>query len=191
MERNEVLKKVEAAMPNERFKHTLGVEKAAVELAEHYHMDVEKARITALLHDYAKYYRDEDAIKIIENEQYDPRLLKFHRSLWHAPVGAYLAETEFGITDNEILEAIRLHTTGSASMTDFDKLIYLADYTEPGRTFPGVYKARRLALKSLDEAMLFALSNTITHLIKKNQSVFPDTLDAYNYFVNLNLEGDY
>lgn len=84
MERNEVLKKVEAAMPNERFKHTLGVEKAAVELAEHYHMDVEKARITALLHDYAKYYRDEDAIKIIENEQYDPRLLKFHRSLWHA-----------------------------------------------------------------------------------------------------------
>ncbi|MBA5770845.1 phosphohydrolase, partial [Escherichia coli] len=53
------------------------------------------------------------------------------------------------------------------------------------------YKARRLALKSLNEAMLFALSNTITHLVKKQQLVFPDTLDAYNYFVNLNLEGDY
>lgn len=191
MERNEVLKKVEAAMPNERFKHTLGVEKVAVELAEHYHMDIEKARITALLHDYAKYYPDDKAKEIIENEQYDPRLLEFHRSLWHAPVGAYLAEKEFGITDNEILEAIRVHTTGSASMSDFDKLIYLADYTEPGRTFPGVYKARRLALKCLDEAMLFALSSTITHLIKKQQSVFPDTLEAYNYFVNLNLEGDY
>lgn len=191
MERNEVLKKVEAAMPNERFKHTLGVEKAAIELAEHYQMDIEKARITALLHDYAKYYPDDKAKEIIENEQYDPRLLEFHRSLWHAPVGAYLAEKEFGITDNEILEAIRVHTTGSASMSDFDKLIYLADYTEPGRTFPGVYKARRLALKSLDEAMLFALSSTIMHLIKKQQSVFPDTLEAYNYFVNLNLEGDY
>ncbi|MBC1423663.1 HD domain-containing protein [Listeria seeligeri] len=191
MERNEVLKKVEVAMPNERFKHTLGVEKAAIELAEHYHMDIEKARITALLHDYAKYYPDDKAKEIIENEQYDPRLLEFHRSLWHAPVGAYLAEKEFGITDNEILEAVRVHTTGSASMSDFDKLIYLADYTEPGRTFPGVYKARRLALKSLDEAMLFALSSTIMHLIKKQQSVFPDTLEAYNYFVNLNLEGDY
>ncbi|EUJ32817.1 hypothetical protein MFLO_05959 [Listeria floridensis FSL S10-1187] len=190
MNRNEILEKVKHAMPENRFIHTLGVEEMAVKYAEMYGASPEKASIAALLHDYAKYYPDEKARQVVIHENMDPLLLKYDRALLHAPVGAYLAEQEFGITDPEILEAIRVHTTGSTSMSKLDKILFLADYTEPNRDFPGVNEARKITAESLDEGMLFALGRTIEYLASKRQPIFPDTFESFNAFAFLIKEGD-
>ena len=110
-------------------------------------------------------------------------LLEYNSELWHAPVGAYLVETKVGITDCEILEAIRYHTSGRANMSLLEKVVYLADYIEPGRHFPGVEEVRELAQRDLDEALIQAVKNSILFLMKKNQSVYPLTLTMYNDLV--------
>ncbi|WP_163653015.1 bis(5'-nucleosyl)-tetraphosphatase (symmetrical) YqeK [Listeria sp. PSOL-1] len=183
MKRTEMLEKVKQAMPEKRYLHSLGVETTAIHLAEHYNIPTEKASIAGILHDYAKYYSNEHAKEVIINQKLDPRLLDFHPSIWHGPVGSYLIQQAFAVTDPEIIEAIRVHTTGKAAMSTLDKIIYLADYTEPGRDFPGVDKARELVEKSLDDAMLYALEQTMIFLAGRNSLIFPDTLDAYNDFV--------
>ncbi len=80
---------------------------------------------------------------MIENKV-DQRLFNFHHELWHAPVGAIIAASEFNVTDKEVLNAIRYHTTGRAGMSKLEKVIYVADMTEPGRNFPGVENLREL-----------------------------------------------
>ncbi|RDX02821.1 bis(5'-nucleosyl)-tetraphosphatase (symmetrical) YqeK [Listeria kieliensis] len=190
MNREEMLEKIKQAMPEKRFQHTLGVEKTAILYAEIYGESTEKASVAALLHDYAKYYPDDQAEKLIRSEKMDPRLLEYSHALWHAPVGAYLAKHEFGVTDAEILEAIRVHTTGSAKMNKLDKILFLADYTEPGRDFPGVEEARVYSKTSLDAGMLFALRRTIAYISSKEQPIFPDTFESYNAFAFLKQEGD-
>ncbi len=99
-------------------------------------------------------------------------LLDYNAELWHAPVGAYLAEKEAGITDPEILDAIRYHTSGRPGMTLLDKVIYVADYIEPGRHFPGVEEVRRLAETDLNEALIQAMKNTMIFLMKKTSRSF-------------------
>ncbi|EUJ46264.1 bis(5'-nucleosyl)-tetraphosphatase (symmetrical) YqeK [Listeria riparia] len=190
MNREEILEAVKEAMPEKRFIHTLGVEKTALELAEHYDIDVKQTSTAALLHDYAKYVDKEAMMAMMVEQKMDPKLFTYNQELWHAPVGAFLAKEKFGVEDEAILQAIACHTTGNAAMSTLDKIIYLADYTEPNRSFPGVYKARRLSFDSLDAAMLFALANTITFLITKRQPIFPDTFEAYNYFARLQIEGE-
>ncbi|MBC6315377.1 bis(5'-nucleosyl)-tetraphosphatase (symmetrical) YqeK [Listeria grandensis] len=190
MNREEVLEALREAMPEKRFIHTLGVEKTALELADHYKIDRDQASTAALLHDYAKYMNKEEMMGIMVEQKMDPKLFTYNQELWHAPVGAFFAKTKFGVEDEVILSAIACHTTGNAAMSTLDKILYLADYTEPNRSFPGVYKARRLSFDSLDNAMLFALSNTITFLVTKRQPIFPDTFEAYNYFARLQFEGE-
>jgi predicted HD superfamily hydrolase involved in NAD metabolism len=107
-------------------------------------------------------------------------LLEYNSELWHAPAGAYLAEKEAGIIDPEVLEAIRFHTSGRPGMTLLDKIIYLADYIEPGRHFPGVEEVRNVAKENLDKALIMAVKNTIIFLLKKNQTVYPETFYTYN-----------
>ncbi|AQY51207.1 hypothetical protein PWEIH_11920 [Listeria weihenstephanensis FSL R9-0317] len=190
MNREEILEAVKEAMPEKRFIHTLGVEKTALELADHYKIDRNKVSLAALLHDYAKYMDKEAMMAVMVEQKMDPKLFTYNQELWHAPVGAFFAKTKFDVDDEDVLQAISCHTTGNAAMTTLDKILYLADYTEPNRSFPGVYKARRLSFDSLDKAMLFALANTITFLITKRQPIFPDTFDAYNYFARLQIEGE-
>ncbi|BCE15522.1 hypothetical protein RSC3_02878 [Bacillus paralicheniformis] len=111
-------------------------------------------------------------------------MLDFHHELWHAPAGAALVKTEVGITDEDILSAIRFHTSGRPNMTLLEKVIYVADYIEPGRRFPGVEEVRTLAEEDLDLALIQALKNTMTFLISKNQAVYPETVATYNALVN-------
>jgi predicted HD superfamily hydrolase involved in NAD metabolism len=109
--------------------------------------------------------------------------------LWHAPVGAYLVEKEVGIVDSDILNAIRFHTSGRPNMTLLEKIIYVADYIEPGRHFPGVEEVRELAKLSLNKALIMAIHNTIVFLMKKKQQIYPDTFLTYNDLVkNLEVE---
>ena len=110
-------------------------------------------------------------------------LLEYGDELLHAPVGAYLVQKEVGITDPEVLAAISHHTSGRVNMTLLDKIVYLADYIEPGRSFPGVEEVRQLAKESLETALLQSVSNTLTFLIKNNQAVYPDTFHFYNALI--------
>lgn len=183
MEREKALRIVKAQLTEHRYQHTIGVMETAIKLAEKYGEDVQKAELASIFHDYAKFRPKDEMRQIIVEQNMPAELLDFNSELWHAPVGAYLAEKEAGISDHGVLDAIRYHTSGRVGMTVLDKIIYLADYIEPGRHFPGVDEVRAMAAADLDKALIQSMKNTIQFLLKKNQPVFPDTFNAYNSIV--------
>ncbi len=148
MNRNEALQLVKVQITEKRYVHTLGVAESAALLAKRFGADVKKAELAAIFHDYAKFRSKDEMKQIIVSQNMAKELLDFHSELWHAPVGAYLVEHEAGITDRDILDAIAYHTTGRIGMTVLEKVVYLADYIEPGRSFPGVDEVRELATKA-------------------------------------------
>ncbi|NSL50258.1 bis(5'-nucleosyl)-tetraphosphatase (symmetrical) YqeK [Calidifontibacillus erzurumensis] len=180
MDRQKALQIVKKQLTDKRYEHTIGVMETSIQLAKKYGADVKKAELAAIFHDYAKFRPKEEMEKIIISQKLPSQLLDYHSELWHAPVGAYLVKEEAGIDDEEILQAIRYHTTGNKDMTLLDKIVFLADYIEPGRKFPGVDHVRELSQQSLDKAVIQALKNTIKFLLDKNQLIYPDTLETYN-----------
>ncbi|PQE67644.1 bis(5'-nucleosyl)-tetraphosphatase (symmetrical) YqeK [Enterococcus faecium] len=181
--RENLMQKIQMGMSEQRFKHVLGVEETAVALAKKYGASPEKASIAALTHDYAKERPDEEFKMVIVRDGFDPELLNYNNAIWHGLVGASFVERELGITDAEILHAIRVHTTGAAKMSLLDKIIYVADYIEPGRDFPGVQDARAIAWADLDEAVAFETKHTLAHLLAQEQQIYPKTIETYNYWV--------
>ncbi|WP_195572630.1 bis(5'-nucleosyl)-tetraphosphatase (symmetrical) YqeK [Paenibacillus sp. 1001270B_150601_E10] len=178
--REELMKAVREQMPEHRWAHTEGVMHAAVALAKRYGADPVKADLAALLHDVAKYWRTDKMEQIIREQLLPAELLEHDKSLWHAPVGAFVAEYEYGITDPEILDAIRYHTSGRENMTLLDRIVCLADYIEPGRDFPGVDHIRELAEHHLDQALVAGFDSTISFLLEKKRRIFPLTVIARN-----------
>ncbi|PEE05664.1 phosphohydrolase [Bacillus pseudomycoides] len=180
MNREKALEIVKQQMHEKRYIHTIGVMETAIELAKLYGVDEKKAEMAAIFHDYAKCRPIQEMEDIIKQEELPKDLLHYNKELWHAPVGAYLVEKEVGITDSEILQAITYHTSGHEEMTMLDKVIYVADYIEPGRKFPGVEEARELAQEDINKALLFALKRTIQFLMEKDQTIYPLTFQTYN-----------
>jgi predicted HD superfamily hydrolase involved in NAD metabolism len=180
LSREEIIEKVSEALSARRLKHVLGVEEAAIQLAERYDADVEKVSIAALLHDYAKEQSDEEMRDVIISENMDLELLQYGNNIWHGPVGAILVKKLFGIEDEEILDAIRHHTVGSPTMGLIEQIIYVADFIEPGRSFPGVETARELAEHDLKETIAFSTIHTIEHLLEKNIQIYPKAIETYN-----------
>ena len=183
MDRELLMQTVQMHMSEKRFTHVLGVEKAAVALAEKYGASAEKASIAALTHDYAKERPDDEFELVIKRDGFDLELLNWNNAVWHGIVGADFVQRELGIDDQEILQAIRLHTTGAAEMSLLDKIIYVADYIEPGRDFPGVVEARELAMVDLDEAVRYETKHTLQHLLETEKAVYPKTIETYNRWV--------
>lgn len=179
-DREMLMEKVQMRMSEKRFIHVLGVEEMAVGLAARNGVDVDRASIAALTHDYAKERPDDEMRYIIETEGFDLDLLNYGNPIWHGIVGAYLVEKELKIQDAEILEAIRIHTTGAAEMTPLAKVLFVADYVEKSRNFPGVEEARKLALEDLNQAVYYEMKHTLLHLVDKNQVIYPPALTAYN-----------
>lgn len=183
MERSKAISIIRDHLPEKRFIHTMGVMETAIQLANKYGCDEKKAELAAIFHDYAKYRPAEEMKKIIVEEQLPEELLAFNTEIWHGPVGAILVKKEIGIEDEDILNAIRYHTTGRPEMTLLEKIVFLADYIEPGRSFPGVEEVRELAKTNLDEAVFRSLQNTIIYLAKKKFAIYKDTIDTYNSFL--------
>jgi predicted HD superfamily hydrolase involved in NAD metabolism len=181
MNRDELLGKVKEQMTDHRFTHTLGVASTAVALAERYGADKQKAELAGILHDFCKYW-DKDRMKeLIEQSELIPRdLLSYDKELWHAPVGALVVERDLHIEDAEVLNAIRFHTSGRPGMSLLERILWLADYIEPGRHFPGVEEIRELADQDLNKALVRALGNTITFLAKQQKRIYPLTVQTYN-----------
>ncbi|MBW5444966.1 HD domain-containing protein [Cohnella sp. CFH 77786] len=171
-------------MPDKRWKHTLGVVETSVKLAERFGGDAAKAELAALLHDYAKAWPIDRQAMVIRERGLPPELLDFDKELWHAHVGAWAVREEHGIDDEEVLDAIRYHTSGRERMTLTDKIVCLADYIEPGRDFPGVNKIRRLAEHSLEEGLVAGFDSTISLLVEKGKRIFPLTVIARNGLID-------
>lgn len=185
MNKEEALAIVKEQLTEKRYLHTVRVTETAVALAERYGVDREKAEMAAIFHDYAKFRPEQEMIEIIhKNKSIKNDLLDFASELWHAPVGAALVRDEVGIDDEEVLQAIHFHTTGRANMTALEKVIFLADYIEPGRSFKGVEQVRELARMNLDHAVFQSIANTIKYLIEKKALLYPDSIALYNDLVN-------
>ena len=180
--REELLEKVQSVMSEKRFKHVLGVEKAAIHLAELNDYDTEKAGLAGLLHDYAKELADETFLELIDKYQLDPALKYWNNNVWHGMVGIYKIQEDLGVTDKDILRSIEIHTVGSSQMTLLDKIVYVADYIEHNRNFPLVAEARVIAEQSLDKAVAFETVRTVEHLAHQALPIFPQTIETYNAF---------
>ncbi|MFL2028042.1 bis(5'-nucleosyl)-tetraphosphatase (symmetrical) YqeK [Loigolactobacillus zhaoyuanensis] len=183
LSRTELLAKISAQLSAGRFAHVQRVEQTAIELAQKYGVDVQRAGLAGLVHDYAKQRSDSEFKQIIRQQQFDPDLLTANNGIWHGVVGAYLIERELGIHDQQILNAVRRHTVGAVEMTDLDQLIFVADFIEPGRDFPGVDQARAAAAESLIAGVRFEVSHTLKFLLAKQVKIYPKTIDTYNAWV--------
>lgn len=167
-----------------RYTHSLGVQQTSIKLASLYKASVDKASIAALIHDCAKNMNARELLEYIRkfNMNLD-EISAVQTHLLHGQVGAELARVEFEIHDEDILNAIRYHTTGRRNMSVLEKIIYLADFIEPNRDFPGVEKLREISSVDLDKATLMALEHSIEYIISKGEPLHLDTIHARNYFV--------
>ncbi|GEN31037.1 putative HD superfamily hydrolase involved in NAD metabolism [Cerasibacillus quisquiliarum] len=180
MNRAEALSLVKPHLTEKRYEHTIRVLNTALTLAERYGVSKKQTELAAIFHDYAKYRPLKELKHWIETTYLPKDLLQFHHELWHGPVGSILIEFEHGIKDEEVKTAIYYHTTGRKDMTPIELIIYVADYIEPGRNFPGLDDVRNMAERDILKAAWMISRNTINFLMSKNQPIYPDTFHAYN-----------
>lgn len=177
---DEIIAKSQKKLSHARFEHCVRVSQTAKELAKHYGVDENQAALAGFVHDYAKEVSVEEYIETIKSQNFDQDLLNYNRGIWHGIVGAYYIEKELKITNSAILTAVKRHTTADTEMTDLDKIVFMADYIEPARHFPGVEEARKLTNQNLDLGVAYQLQQTLIYLIKNNFKVYPKTLASYN-----------
>ncbi len=172
-------------LPERRLKHSLNVSECAVKLSEIYNCDKEKAAIAGLIHDCAKYFTDEQIEDCVKKFDIDLDPLEVNNiALSHSVIGAHVAREVFNIDDEEILNAIKYHTTGRENMSLLEKIIYMADLIEEGRNFPSVEELRELTYSGkLEEALILSFNNTIKFVIDNNQLIHPRTVKARNYIL--------
>ena len=171
-------------LTEKRFFHSLAVAKEALRLAEKYGADTKKAFLSGLLHDVCK--DDKPNLQLQLFEEFGiilDTVEKNARKLWHARAGAVYLKEKLGIDDNEVISAVRYHTTAKANMTLLEKILYLADFTSEDRDYPGVEDMRCAVDISLEHAMREALIFTVVDLGEKGMPIHNDTLDAYREVV--------
>ena len=168
-------------LKHRRIPHVLGTEQEAIRLAERYGADVEKARVAALLHDCTKKLDMPAQLALcgqygIALDELEQKALK----LLHSKTGAAIARDVFCV-DDEVYSAIWYHTTGHADMTTLEKIIYLADYIEPSRDFPGVDTLRKVCYEDLDKGLLLGLEMTIEEMTAMGNPVHRATVEARDW----------
>ncbi|MFA9466087.1 MAG: bis(5'-nucleosyl)-tetraphosphatase (symmetrical) YqeK [Velocimicrobium sp.] len=186
----EIQQMLEKELSKKRFIHTLSVSSTAACLSMKYGEDIKRARVAGLLHDCAKCLSGDElysrcmefGIEVSKTEEHFPYLL-------HAKLGAYYANTRFGVEDTDILNAIIYHTTGRPNMSLLEKIIYLSDYIEPERKeIPGLNEIRNIVFSDLDQAVYLTLENTLRYLKSQNKNkneIDTMTINAYTYYKEL------
>ena len=178
MKREKMEYKLRHELDRQRFEHTLGVEETARAMARRFGEDENKAALAGLLHDCAKCMPLSQMLKAARREQVDD-VMRDSKALMHALAGRCVAEDVYNVHDEDVLGAIRWHTTGRAGMTRLEKIVYLADMIEPGRKpFPGIEALREACARDLDEAMHLALRMSLEHVQQQGKTLHPDTLAA-------------
>lgn len=180
----EIQKKLEKKLKKERYIHTLGVMYTAGALAMCYGEDIHPAMTAGLLHDCGKFASNKEQMELCK--QYRIPLTESEiqvPALIHAKLGAYLADHIYGIKDCQILDAILYHTTGKPEMNLLEKIIFLADYIEPGRKMiPGLPEVRKLAFQDIDSAVCLCTELTLQYLEQSNRQIDPMTRRTYEYY---------
>lgn len=175
---------IKSIMSEYRYKHSVNVAKEAVRLAKKYGADEEKAAIAGILHDITKENTKEEQLQIMSDGGIIlDNVQKISSKLWHGISGSVYIRDNLGITDEDILNAVKYHTTGHAGMSVLEKVIFVADFTSEERDYSGIRTIRKKADKSLEEAMLYGLQFTLKDLSKRALIIHPDALACYNEIV--------
>ena len=188
MDYTEILKWLKDNLNDERYFHTIGTAQCAKELAVKYDLDCEKAYLAGLLHDCAKCFSNEKLLDIIHQNLDVEECEMLNYKTLHAPVSAYIAEKEFNVKDKEILSAIRWHTLGKLEMSDFDKIIFLADKIEPNTRDKEYSDKIRSILEEnngLNKALLKCYKETIKSLVKRDLKICLLPIEIYNKLEDL------
>ncbi len=192
-------KEMEKTLEPKRYEHTLSVAYTAANLAAVHGVDIEKALVAGMLHDCAKClsYKKQMSLCAKNHIVLSETEAQEDSPLLHAKAGGALAKQEYGITDEDILNAIYYHTTGRPQMSPLEQVIYIADYIEPGRKrmkrtaaiedqyMQNLAAARKLAYQDLNEALCRILQDTLTHLTQKGGEIDPMTRETYEYYRKL------
>lgn len=168
----------------DRYEHTLGVAYTAACLASLYGADIQKAMTAGLLHDCAKCVSSQEKLFLCEKYGISVSETKKRKpSLLHDELGAKLAEVEYGVSDEDILNAIRHHTTGRPNMSLLEKIVFTADYIEPGRSrAKHLHQIRTQAFSDLDRAIVTILQDTLEYLEKRGEEILPETRKTLEYY---------
>lgn len=188
MDYTEILNWLKNNLNEERYIHTLGTAECAKELANKFDLNSEKAYMAGLLHDCAKCFSNEKLLDIIHQHLNVEECEMLNYKTLHAPVSAYIAEKEFQIDDKEILSAIRWHTLGKLDMTDFEKIVFLADKIEPNtrdKEYSDKIKALLNEPNGINKALLKCYKETIKSLVKRDLKICLLTIDIYNKLQDL------
>lgn len=180
----EFLEEIKKRLNPDRLYHSLNVADEAKKLAKHYGADEQKAFTAGLLHDILKNTPDSELLQYFErNGIMLTETERASRKTWHAMAGADFLRRKLHVTDEDILSAVRWHTTGRAGMTLLDKVLFIADFISADRDYPGVERMREKAYVSLEDAMLEGLQFTINELVENAWPVHEDSIRAYNELV--------
>ena len=184
---DEIQEKVQKVVKKRRYQHILGVRFTAQAMAMCFGEDITKAGYAGVLHDCAKYLTDKEMLLACSKRRiFCSEVEKRQPSLLHAKVGAAFAKEIYGITDEEVLSAIRWHTTGKPGMRNLEKIVFIADYIEPGRKMlPKMEEIRRVSFQDLDKAMYLILDNTLSYLkdgTRDKSTIDSYSVDAYDYY---------
>ena len=164
-----------------RYTHSIGVANTAARLAGMFNGDIERAYLAGLMHDYARELTEEELLELTAKHNLSTDGVELMQtSLLHGPVGAWLLEHEGLITDKQVLDAIRWHTTGHPDMDQLARIIYISDYIEPGRNFPGVDVLRQITNKDLNLGVLAGLDHTLGFLVQRNNFIHPLSIATRN-----------
>lgn len=182
MEYKEIENDVKSVLSEYRFTHSLGVAKKAIELAKIYGVQEEIAKKVGIAHDIAKEMTDEEMIEYAKaNNIRIDEIETVKPSLLHGKIGADIAAKKFGFTQ-DMINAIKWHTTGRENMSMLEKIIYVADKTEENRkgTRFNLEKSRELSTQNIDETLIFLMNEFITNNVKNEWLIHPETINARN-----------
>ena len=181
MDYSQLEEEVKKHLTERRFYHSQCVAAEAARLAQRYGADVEKARLAGILHDVMKDTPPVEQLKILTDSGIIlTNAQQRNRKLWHAFCGAAYIRRNLGITDSEVVAAVECHTSGKGNMSLLEKVLFVADYISADRDYPGVEEMRRLADRSLEEAMIEGIRFTVDELIGQRLPVASESIDAYN-----------
>ena len=173
---------IDKNLSEKRRAHVYGVVETAKKLAEKYGCDINKAETAALFHDMFRSTPVEVLNMYIRQLGLDDTYLN-NANLAHGPIAAVIMNRDYGIDDQEVLNAVKYHTTGRTGMSTLEKVIYLADAIEPGRNYPDVDKVRKLAEISLEKACLFSMEHSINYIRERGLFLHEDTIKARDYLL--------
>ncbi len=171
----------QSVLSEKRFAHTVNVAEEARRLALIWGVDPEKAYLAGLIHDIAKELSMEETQKLMEES--DENLSAFDSVALHGFLAAYIAKTRLGVTDSEVLDAARYHTTGRVGMNMLEKIVYVADFTEPGRHYPQSAEVRKISERDIDEAVLREADYVIKFIIDSGRVLHTTTVEMRNSFL--------